>query len=527
MRPCLLAALLSGALSGPGLFADQPRQMPYKAYISAKDVYVRCGPGKNYYPTAKLQPGDEVEVYRHDPGGWYAIRPAEGSFSWVSGHYIENLDDGLAKVTGDRVAARVGSRFSDIRDVIQVRLHRGETVEVLGEKEFQSASEAGKWYKIAPPSGEFRWVHGKFVDADYMTSGIRKAPGGNSPIIGRASASSKPDEPKLLSTLAEKSAGPLAGETAPDDTKPDDEPDGEPIIPATNQVAAQKDVPGGNEVDQGRSDLDWRESQSIREADPAVKTAEHWSPSVGQPETSAMRPASGPSQSSATPEGVEKTSATVAYRSPGIPELHEDNSRRIDPDPLKPFGVELEDLDLELSIMLAEEPTVWNFDELRLRARSLVVRAETALERGQGRVLAGKIGRAEDIKRRYDLVSTAHSKTERQNRQLADLDRARAAARDLPPGPGGDFRDRQSGAAGRFDGTGRLARVVTPKLGAPRYALVDLEGKVTCYVSPAPGVNLYYYVGREVGITGIRGYQADQDTPHVTAKHVATVGRLR
>lgn len=63
--------------------------------------------------------------------------------------------------------------------------------------------------------------------------------------------------------------------------------------------------------------------------------------------------------------------------------------------------------------------------------------------------------------------------------------------------------------------------------GAPRYALVDLEGKVTCYVSPAPGVNLHYYVGREVGVTGIRGYQADQDTPHVTAKHVATVGRLR
>jgi uncharacterized protein YgiM (DUF1202 family) len=500
--------------------------MPYKAHISAKDVYVRCGPGKNYYPTEKLQPGDEVEIYRHDPGGWYAIRPVEGSFSWVSAHFIEKLEDGLAKVTADRVAARVGSRFSDIRDVIQVRLHQGETVEVIGEKEFQSSSEGGKWCKITPPAGEFRWVHGKFVDPDYMTSGVRKAPGGNSPMVGQASASNEPDAPKLLSTLTENNTGSIADETVPED-QPVAEPGDAPAIPAANQVAAEEDVAGDSAEDQGKSDLEWREDRSAREADLEVKTTEHWSPSVGQPESAASRQTSDSSQPSTAPQEVEKASASIAYRSPAIPELHEDKSKPIDPNPLKPFGVELGDLDLELSIMLAEEPTVWNFDELRLRSQSLVAQAETALERGQGRALADKIRRAEEIKRRYDLVSTTHSGTERQNRQLADLSRAKAAAQSLPAGPEENLRDRQSGVAGRFDGSGRLARVVTPELGAPRYALVDTEGKVTCYVSPAPGVNLHYYVGREVGVTGIRGYQADQDTPHVTVKHVATVGPLR
>ena len=48
---------------------------PYTAYVSQSDVYVRSGPGKNYYPTEKLAKGDAVEVYRHDPGGWYAVRP--------------------------------------------------------------------------------------------------------------------------------------------------------------------------------------------------------------------------------------------------------------------------------------------------------------------------------------------------------------------------------------------------------------------------------------------------------------------
>ena len=62
--------------------------LPYEAYITADDVYVRSGPGENYYPTDKLKAGTEVEVYRHDPGGWYAIRPPKDSFSWVSGRHL-------------------------------------------------------------------------------------------------------------------------------------------------------------------------------------------------------------------------------------------------------------------------------------------------------------------------------------------------------------------------------------------------------------------------------------------------------
>ena len=61
---------------------------PYKAFVAADDVYVRSGPGENYYPTDKLKTGDQVEVYRHDPGGWLAIRPVPGSFSWVSARYL-------------------------------------------------------------------------------------------------------------------------------------------------------------------------------------------------------------------------------------------------------------------------------------------------------------------------------------------------------------------------------------------------------------------------------------------------------
>lgn len=138
-------------------------EFPYTAHVTANAVDVRSGPGKNYYPVLKLDRGQAVEVYRHDPGGWYAIRPPEGAFSWVSAEFIEPGESDVGVVTGDRVAVRVGTDFGDTRDVIQVRLDRGEQVRILEAQEFASGSDARTWYKIAPPAGEFRWVSGRYL----------------------------------------------------------------------------------------------------------------------------------------------------------------------------------------------------------------------------------------------------------------------------------------------------------------------------------------------------------------------------
>ncbi len=155
---CFLLAAAAAQL------AAAEEQFPYTAYVNGDDVYLRSGPGQNYYPTSKLKLGEAVEVYRHDPGGWYAIRPPEGSFSWVATRYLKLGRDKIAVVNGDRVVARVGSSFSDIRDVIQVRLERGEEVEVLETKTLDAAQGGEKWAKVAPVAGEFRWVLGKFLD---------------------------------------------------------------------------------------------------------------------------------------------------------------------------------------------------------------------------------------------------------------------------------------------------------------------------------------------------------------------------
>ena len=129
MRLLLVAIAACCALAAQTARGQQ--SFPYKAHINGNEVHVRSGPGHSYYATDKLKIGQEVEVYRHDPGGWYAIRPVDDSFSWIAAKYLKPTDGNLAVVTEENVAARVGARNSETRDVIQVRLHKGETVELL------------------------------------------------------------------------------------------------------------------------------------------------------------------------------------------------------------------------------------------------------------------------------------------------------------------------------------------------------------------------------------------------------------
>jgi hypothetical protein len=436
-------------LLAPATTTAEPPSFPYKGYVTADGVYVRSGPGNTYYPTQRLDAGAEVEVHRHDPGGWYAIRPPEGSFTWVSGRYLKLEKDGLATVNGDRVAARVGSRFSDIRDVIQVRLQQGELVEVLEAKTIQGDPESATWYKIAPPAGEFRWIFGKYVDPEYPHDGVRKVRPGTSPLVQPVPAES------------EGSSGAVR-------------------IPTQALTEPQ---PSGD----ASSVQDPVEAQ----AKPSVTDREE--PAASAP------PASLPTETNFAQRFVEVR--------PGDPEPPA--IRRMSPEE---FQAELDDINLAMSIMLAEEPTVWNCDSLAIRAESLLAQAETALERGRARLLLNRIAYARDIKKRHDTLVAAKTETETDNRQLSELGRTRMAGLTRT-------RDQTS----RFDGVGRLARVVPPTLGAPQYALKDDQGTVQYYVTPAPGVNMQYYVGRRIGITGIRGQLPELKTPHITAKHVTTL----
>jgi hypothetical protein len=174
-RISVLAVAILISLMGWFVAPTQGEQtFPYKAFVTADEVYVRSGPGQNCYPTDKLTKGQEVEVHRHDPGGWCAIRPVEGSFSWISSRFVKMEEGNLGTITDNNVSARVGSKFSDVRDSIQVRLHKGEVIEVLDTVKLGPGNSPSQtWYKIAPPSGEFRWVSLKYLEPEYAHDGLR------------------------------------------------------------------------------------------------------------------------------------------------------------------------------------------------------------------------------------------------------------------------------------------------------------------------------------------------------------------
>lgn len=138
--------------------AEPAPKFPYSAFVGVGEASVRSGPGETYYPVLNLKIGDAVEVWRHDPGGWLAVRPPEGAFSWVSADFIQQTGEKTGRVTGNEVNVRVGTKFSDLRDAIQLQLSDGDEVDIVESRTLRTGDQETLWYKILPPAGEFRWI---------------------------------------------------------------------------------------------------------------------------------------------------------------------------------------------------------------------------------------------------------------------------------------------------------------------------------------------------------------------------------
>jgi len=101
---------------------------PYMAEISADDVYIRSGPGTNYYNSGKANKGDKVKVVSRQ-FSWSCIVPPPGSFSWIYIPYVTIDPDtpGTGIVTGDSVRVYAGSDLvKPIHSTLQLKLDRGQ-----------------------------------------------------------------------------------------------------------------------------------------------------------------------------------------------------------------------------------------------------------------------------------------------------------------------------------------------------------------------------------------------------------------
>ncbi|MAI35921.1 MAG: hypothetical protein CBE00_14430 [Planctomycetaceae bacterium TMED240] len=133
---------------------------PYSVYVATPKAFARCGPSDEYYRTDPLRQGQELQVYAETDDGWLGIRPPEESFCWVPAETVQKDSGELEGVIiEDRTVAWIGTHLGRARTYRwQVQLAEGEPVTVIGRSERDGPDGPQLWYRIVPPSGEYRWI---------------------------------------------------------------------------------------------------------------------------------------------------------------------------------------------------------------------------------------------------------------------------------------------------------------------------------------------------------------------------------
>jgi len=529
----ILAAIVLALVTAPALLAEND-DLPYLAYVVMGDTEVRSGPGESYYATDQLPMGAEVEVHRRDPGGWLAIRPPADSFCWIPAEKLEltNQSD-VAEVTAADAVAWMGSNMQSVpRHRWQVRLEPGERVAILGvdARDDSGSGQARNWYKIAPPAGEFRWVHADDVrrvragrPANLATS--------HSPSRSTSRVVAAVQEMVQEPTLANPATNPhrrVNGQMKITTSNSPATPSSEPRGDSSNWVAAKKrpaepvqqaayvsEDPPADEQPAPRRRGPSMVLSNVSNVIPAaanedVEPADSSSSARNQASIAAR---AAPEASPSRTDRPGETRVVWAAKSPRREVQQLDNPT---PTSLAPLGasasrndVDLErgDIELQLSLMVSRDPQLWNLAALRGRAEALIERAPTALERGQVRLLLEQIEDFEDLYERH---------VQAEKGVLVPTSGAAGSVAGRPTG---------SRVEPRFDGSGWLIPVHSVKRTAPPYAITDDGGKVVMYVTPAPGVNLHRYERKRVGIYGQRNSTQDLSVQVLTAHRVIDIER--
>ena len=178
---------------------------PYTAEIIGNDVYVRSGPGTNFYHCDKLNAGDKVKVVDKQ-FSWSRIVPPAGSFSWISMDFVTITpgDQEVGTVTGDNVRVYAGSDYVKplYSTTLQGKLSKGEKVKLLGE-------QMDGYYKIAAPPFAYLWVSTQFTKPVPEPVEPSPAPPTPAPVVPKV----EPNEPGDTNTTTAVAPAPAVPKT--------------------------------------------------------------------------------------------------------------------------------------------------------------------------------------------------------------------------------------------------------------------------------------------------------------------------
>jgi hypothetical protein len=451
----LLSNVLLSVHSG---FADP---YPYAAYVTAEHVQVRSGPGEDYYVTDELPRGDEVEVYWQNGEGWLAIRPPSESFSLVPQKALDRTEvKQLGTIVDRSVASRIGSQIEDEYDVTQVELQPGEVVEILGTKQLENRW----WYMIAPPSGEFRWIHANHIDRQLVdkSSLIQPTPVLTDEVVP-PSARKIPVDLQVTDQAVDSDAARTVSWTRRDDSRQD-------------RVEKR---------DKNKSS--WRSPQALDAG-------------VSKDRRARSR------QTDRKFVGASDTSQNVPKR---------DLSERESSD-----RQQLMQIQIELSQIVAGPPATWQLGVLRLKIRSLSENGKSATERAQARRLLERVAEFEEVRLRHEELAAEFLGP---GSAAGELNPVGKSVSSRP----GQLATARPTFDPRFDGSGWLMPVITQRTNVPRYALTDDYGRILKFVTPSPGLNVRRYLRKQIGVSGTQQMLPDLKRPHLTAERITVLDRHR
>jgi hypothetical protein len=450
---------------------------PYEAFVCVDQAEVVAGPGHRYYTTERLAWGTKVEIYREELSGWLAIRPPEGSFSWVPSEFVERLeDDGEVGRVKQPTGVWIGTATEHVGEHRQqITLKAGELVQIESEKTITASSGTErKWLKIAPPAGEFRWVHLRDVSRQKPVA---------------PPTMEKTEEPEAL-VEAEPRRIELPGNAIAlrDIQQRDKQERSAPNTPGIELAQYRTTTAAPNSVSENRSlSPDGFVPRKRRDSDQgSTTTGIIAAPAASLPTRTRLDP----------PPRLATNSLPASQPAARIPSGLSSGE----------ISKQLEQIEVDLSAMVARDRSEWNLAALRSRVDKLVADGADPVARGRARLTLEKINQFEDAF------------------QVSSGSVARGSAT-----PGSGIADKaavnNSLADPRYDAQGVLKPVVSRKGDKPAapYAVVDAEGKPIAFVSPSPGLNLNRYLNKQVGLFGRRGYLEELKRPHLMAERVVEI----
>ncbi len=550
---CLLLA------TTPPLFAQSP-EFPYRTTVTGEDAIVRSGPGMTHYGTDRLPPGTEVEVHRHDPGGWIAIRPPQASFSLVQRDEVELLGNDMARVKQDDTVAWVGTRLNPVdKPMWQVKLRTGEMLYVLGQvdrEQYNLGDNEPDWVQVTPPPGEFRWIA-----ADELSDKRQALDSRGDRNYGQNLSDNDVEglqveigfESDLNDQLTIADSTPAPNSTvAPDTTRQDEakvpfEPwedesaqrgldtDWSLDIEPASQINAAQDSPA--------STTNSAASTTNSAGAPTAPAATGWRPAqqpignfVNQRSSymaesaAANRTPSGWSTGTTTNVSSQVSAHTrseifddVDSALPVSPPVAGSGSLQT-PALLPPSfgnsiapGSPLQTLEQRLTQEMLKPPAEWDLIQLAAQVQRARDTASTPDEIAAADRLLEKIRKCREIQAGYRATND-DGPVDLETRRIpgsndVGIAQTRVANNDLHY---------------NYDAFGYLNELVrSGGTGPATYVLQDEVGKITHQVSAPPGLNLRRYLNQRVGIIGNRGFNQQLNLDHVTAERVIAIDTLR